>query len=96
MFSFSQFELMNEIDRDHLKILDHGHIDHDNQHTFEIEDLKKLILKTSKDLEEADRARREEFKVIYSTNKTDFILNLVHFLPCSNMNYKKNSKNKRN
>lgn len=40
----------------------HHHIDHDNQHTFEIEDLKKLILKTSADLTEADRRRREDFK----------------------------------
>lgn len=38
-------------------------MDHDNPHTFEIEDLKKLIKKTSEDLEEADKKRREEFKV---------------------------------
>ncbi|XP_053683965.1 nucleobindin-2 [Sabethes cyaneus] len=55
-----QFELTNEIDRDHLKIAEH--LDHENQHTFEIEDLKKLILKTSQDLSENDRRRREEFK----------------------------------
>uniref|UniRef100_A0A1Q3FJZ9 Protein with signal anchor n=2 Tax=Culex tarsalis TaxID=7177 RepID=A0A1Q3FJZ9_CULTA len=55
-----QFELTNEIDRDHMKISEH--VDHDNQHTFEIEDLKKLILKTSQDLSENDRRRREEFK----------------------------------
>lgn len=30
--------------------------------TFEIEDLKKLILKTSADLAEADKERHEEFK----------------------------------
>ena len=41
------------------------HLDHENQHTFEIEDLKKLILKTSRDLAEADKARREDFKVSY-------------------------------
>lgn len=46
-----------------MKISEHEHIDHENHHTFEIEDLKKLIAKTSKDLEEADRKRREEFKV---------------------------------
>lgn len=55
-----QFELTNEIDRDHMKISEH--VDHENQHTFEIEDLKKLILKTSQDLSENDRRRREEFK----------------------------------
>ncbi|XP_058831274.1 nucleobindin-2 [Topomyia yanbarensis] len=55
-----QFELTNEIDRDHMKIAEH--LDHENQHTFEIEDLKKLILKTSQDLSESDRRRREDFK----------------------------------
>ncbi|XP_050074201.1 nucleobindin-2 [Anopheles maculipalpis] len=55
-----QFELTNEIDRDHLKISEH--VDHANPHTFEIDDLKKLILKTSQDLMENDRRRREEFK----------------------------------
>lgn len=52
------------MDREHLKIPDHhGHVDHENPHTFEIEDLKKLIHKTSEDLAEADRKRRDEFKV---------------------------------
>jgi hypothetical protein len=54
------YELSNDIDRDHLKIAEH--LDHTNAHTFEIEDLKKLILKTSQDLAEADRRRRQEFK----------------------------------
>lgn len=54
------FELSNHIDRDHIKIAEH--VDHENQHTFEIDDLKKLILKTSQDLSENDRRRREEFK----------------------------------
>lgn len=40
----------------------HHHIDHKNPHTFEIEDLKKLIAKTTEDLAEADRKRRDEFK----------------------------------
>lgn len=40
----------------------HHHLDHENPHTFEIEDLKKLIVKTTEDLAEADRKRREEFK----------------------------------
>lgn len=52
--------MTNEIDREHLKIAEH--LDHGNEHTFEIEDLKKLIMKTSEDLAEADRRRREDFK----------------------------------
>uniref|UniRef100_A0A1L8EIZ5 Putative nucleobindin-2 n=2 Tax=Haematobia irritans TaxID=7368 RepID=A0A1L8EIZ5_HAEIR len=55
-----EFELSNDIDRDHLKVSQH--LDHGNQHTFEIEDLRKLIKKTSEDLAEADRKRRQEFK----------------------------------
>lgn len=39
------------------------HLDHNNPHTFEIEDLKKLIKKTTADLEAADKKRKEEFKV---------------------------------
>lgn len=58
-----KYELSNNLDRDHLKISDNRHVDHENPHTFEIEDLKKLIHKTSEDLAEADRKRREEFKV---------------------------------
>ncbi|XP_015126263.1 nucleobindin-2 isoform X2 [Diachasma alloeum] len=38
------------------------HLDHTNEHTFEIEDLKKLIHKTNQDLAEADRRRKQEFK----------------------------------
>ncbi|XP_050312454.1 nucleobindin-1 [Anthonomus grandis grandis] len=40
----------------------HHHLDQSNPHTFEIEDLKKLIAKTTHDLEVADKARKEEFK----------------------------------
>ncbi|KAH8259823.1 hypothetical protein KR026_011441 [Drosophila bipectinata] len=54
------FELSNDIDRKHLKVPQH--LDHENEHTFEIEDLRKLIQKTSDDLAEADRKRRGEFK----------------------------------
>ncbi|XP_041449496.1 nucleobindin-2 [Drosophila obscura] len=54
------YELKNDIDRKHLKVP--LHLDHDNEHTFEIEDLKKLIQKTSDDLAEADRKRRGDFK----------------------------------
>jgi len=56
-----EYELENDIDTTHMKI-DPGHVDHTNPHTFEIADLKKLIAKTSEDLAEADKKRREEFK----------------------------------
>ncbi|BFZ15974.1 hypothetical protein BsWGS_19013 [Bradybaena similaris] len=39
-----------------------GHLDLRNPHTFEVEDLKTLIQKTTADLEELDRKRKEEFK----------------------------------
>ncbi|XP_020282154.1 nucleobindin-2 isoform X2 [Pseudomyrmex gracilis] len=55
-----EHNLMNGLDLDHLKIAEH--LDHSNSHTFEIDDLKKLIAKTTKDLEEADKRRRQEFK----------------------------------
>ncbi|CAH1968832.1 unnamed protein product [Acanthoscelides obtectus] len=48
----------NSVDEDPL----HNHLDHSNPHTFEIEDLKKLIAKTTEDLAEADKLRKEEFK----------------------------------
>ncbi|XP_013780091.1 nucleobindin-2-like isoform X2 [Limulus polyphemus] len=38
------------------------HIDPSNAHTFEEEDLKRLIQTATRDLEELDRKRREEFK----------------------------------
>lgn len=56
-----QYELTNNLNSDKEKE-HHAHLDHKNPHTFEIEDLKKLIKKTSDDLEETDRQRREEFK----------------------------------
>ncbi|KAJ8682116.1 hypothetical protein QAD02_017908 [Eretmocerus hayati] len=48
------------LDFDHLKIKEH--VDHENPHTFEIKDLKNLIHKVTKDLEEIDKKRREKFK----------------------------------
>lgn len=39
-----------------------SHIDHSNPHTFEIDDLKRLIKEATKDLEEQDTMRKEEFK----------------------------------
>lgn len=38
-----EHNLMNGLDLDHLKIAEH--LDHSNSHTFEIDDLKKLIAK---------------------------------------------------
>ncbi|XP_064112165.1 nucleobindin-2-like isoform X2 [Macrobrachium nipponense] len=38
------------------------HIDHRNPTRFEVEDLKKLIVKTTEDLEKVDAQRQEEFK----------------------------------
>nr|CAG4643417.1 EOG090X0B17 [Ilyocryptus agilis] len=38
-----------------------GHVDHRNPN-FEVEDLRKLIVQTTKDLEEADKKRKESFK----------------------------------
>lgn len=40
----------------------HHHVDPSNPHTFEIDDLKKLIAKTTADLAEADKKRKEQFK----------------------------------
>lgn len=56
-----QYYQTNQIDTEHLKIAEH--LDHGNQHTFEIDDLKKLIKKTAEDLAAADAKRRDEFKV---------------------------------
>ncbi|KAK2588025.1 hypothetical protein KPH14_004099 [Odynerus spinipes] len=53
-------QLNNGLDLEHLKIAQH--LDHSNKHFFEIDDLKKLIAKTTADLAEADRRRREQFK----------------------------------
>ncbi|XP_055941064.1 nucleobindin-2-like isoform X2 [Argiope bruennichi] len=48
------------LDRKGVKIP--KHLDIENPHSFEIEDLKKLIQTATSDLEELDRQRREEFK----------------------------------
>jgi len=36
-----EYNLMNNLDLEHLKIAEH--LDHSNKHTFEIDDFKKLI-----------------------------------------------------
>nr|WBW70116.1 venom protein [Lampona murina] len=48
------------LDRKGVKIP--KHLDIDNPHSFEMDDLKKLIQTATNDLEELDRQRREEFK----------------------------------
>lgn len=57
-----QYELTNNLDTDMGKVPTNEHLDHANPHTFEIEDLKKLIKKTTADLEAADKRRKAEFK----------------------------------
>ncbi|KPJ09137.1 Nucleobindin-2 [Papilio machaon] len=57
-----QFELTNDLEINTGKIPSNEHLDHANPHTFEIEDLKKLIKKTTSDLEEADKQRKQQFK----------------------------------
>lgn len=61
-----KYKLTNEIDQEHKQVSTE-HVDHENLHTFEIDDLKKLILKASADLTEADNKRREEFKVSFKS-----------------------------
>jgi len=39
-----------------------GHVDHNNPHSFEIDDLAKLIKKATDDLEDIDKKRKVEFK----------------------------------
>lgn len=56
-----QYRLTNDIDVDHGRVPEH--LQHLNPHTFEIEDLKMLILKTSSDLHAMDEKRKKEFKV---------------------------------
>ncbi|KAJ8737062.1 hypothetical protein PYW07_000333 [Mythimna separata] len=58
-----QYELTNNLEQhEEGKGATNEHLDHNNPHTFEIEDLKKLIKKTTADLEAADKKRKEEFK----------------------------------
>lgn len=68
-------QLQNNIDREDPA---HGHLDHANPHTFEIDDLKKLIAKTTEDLAEADKRRRDEFKQYELQKEFDKQLKLNH------------------
>ncbi|XP_021953849.1 nucleobindin-2 isoform X2 [Folsomia candida] len=54
------YEQSNGIDTKHMKMP--SHVDHDNPHTFEAEDLKKLIVQTTRELEDVDKQRKDEFK----------------------------------
>lgn len=55
--------MTNNLEQHPGQVATNEHLDHNNPHTFEIEDLKKLIKKTTADLEAADKKRKEEFKV---------------------------------
>lgn len=57
--AMKQFEQNSGIDREHIKMPVHLEV---GRESFEKEDLKKLILSTTRDLEEADKNRRDEFK----------------------------------
>ncbi|XP_069953783.1 nucleobindin-2 isoform X2 [Cherax quadricarinatus] len=58
--AIKEHEKETGVDRNLLKVP--VHIDHKNPTRFEVEDLKKLILKTTEDLEKVDEQRRTEFK----------------------------------
>ncbi|KAK3875317.1 hypothetical protein Pcinc_019811 [Petrolisthes cinctipes] len=58
--AIKEHEKKTGVDRTMLKVP--VHIDHKNPMRFEVEDLKKLIIKTTEDLEKVDQQRRSEFK----------------------------------
>ncbi|XP_071548087.1 nucleobindin-2 isoform X2 [Panulirus ornatus] len=58
--AIKEHEKLTGVDRNLLKIP--VHIDHRNPTRFEVEDLKRLIIKTTEDLEKVDEQRRTEFK----------------------------------
>lgn len=61
--AMKEHELEEEIEREsHDDEKNAGHVDHGNPHTFEAEDLQRLIMQATKDLEELDRKRRRDFK----------------------------------
>ena len=59
-------------------VVDAGHVDHGNPHSFEAEDLQKLILKATKDLEALDAKRREDFKAYEMEKEVEFREHLVN------------------
>ncbi|KAK7075573.1 Nucleobindin-2 [Halocaridina rubra] len=58
--AIKEYEKETGVNRNLLKIP--AHVDHVNPNRFEVEDLKKLIVKTTEDLEKVDAQRREDFK----------------------------------
>lgn len=58
----SNAQVVPSTNLDSSRSLSIEHVDHDSQHQFTKEDLHKLIIKASNDLEELDKKRREEFK----------------------------------
>ncbi|CAL8119902.1 unnamed protein product [Orchesella dallaii] len=71
-----QYEHDNGIDRKHMKIP--AHLDPNNPHTFEAEDLRKLIVQTTRDLEDADKKRKEEFKEYEMRKELEYQEQLKH------------------
>nr|CAG4644201.1 EOG090X0B17 [Lepidurus arcticus] len=61
-FAMQEYERSQGMMPAHNRLKIPGHIDHKNPMTFEIEDLRKLIVQTTRDLEAADKQRKEEFK----------------------------------
>ena len=80
---------------EHIRKLLPQHLDHDNSDTFNEADLERLIRHASKDLDEIDRQREEEFKQ-YELRKEyqrraklavsfDFIFSQLSFLSYRNL-----------
>lgn len=62
--------LKEKVERDHL--------DHGNPTSFEVEDLHRLILAATRDLEKLDEKRREEFKEYEMKKELEFRSQLAH------------------
>lgn len=60
-YAVKQMEI-NELGIDRKRIKIPNHLDLNNPHSFEVEDLKKLISATYKDIQEINEKRRNEFK----------------------------------
>ncbi|KAF5287940.1 hypothetical protein FQA39_LY15610 [Lamprigera yunnana] len=72
----------------------HGHIDHANPHTFEVNDLKKLITETMDKLAEHDNKRREQFKEYEMQKEFEKIDKLNHTNGDERLNLEKEFKEK--
>ncbi len=73
--SMRQYELSEGIDKKHAKIPHHLDV---KMPTFEKDDLKRLIKSTTKDLEEADQKRRDEFKTYEMEKRFEEEQRLAH------------------